>query len=415
MEAITTGSTLGPNFTRGSGPWLFTAGGARYFDATSGSGAVSLGHQHPAVVEACTRQLQDLMHTGCKLKAQVRDILARKVAGLVPYEDPAVLFTVIGTEAVESAIKVARAATGRHIVAGFRHAFHGKSREALNVTWRTSFRAYSSISEENRLIIDPFYEKGEGEADAKGLDEALTIWYETLQQAQTAGQLPAAIIFEPIQVTEGVLTMPEAYIEGVLSIARQFGVISIIDEIYTGLGRCGQLFYCNQLQSKPDLLLIGKSLGNGMPISLVVGASELVNSLPAGIQTSTYSGHPVSCAAASAVLDVVAENRLWLSSEENGKYIKDRLLELGNEYPQIRAVRQQGMLLAFDLRAGGTPDEALAKRFLSLALEQNLLLFGGGAQNATIKVVPPTLLSSIDRGYLLDALEATFSALSKEL
>jgi 4-aminobutyrate aminotransferase/(S)-3-amino-2-methylpropionate transaminase len=414
MEAISTGSTLGPTFVRGSGPWLFTARGERYFDATSGSGAVGLGHQHPAVLEACQRQLQQLVHTGCKLKADVRDTVVRKIAALVPFQEPTVLFTVIGTEAVESAIKIARAATGRQVVAGFRHAFHGKSREALNITWRAGFKAYSAISEGNRLILDPLYSDSAAQDEGRQVDAALNSCFEHLQQARTEGRLPAAMIFEPIQVTEGVLTMPKAYIEGVLSICRQFGIISILDEIYTGIGRCGHLLFSDQLQVKPDLLLLGKSLGNGFPISVVVGSAELVNQLPAGVQTSTYSGHPLSCAAASAVLDVVTERALWKAAVKNGLQMKERLVELQSQYPQILRVRQCGMLLAFDLGVEGVPQEALAKKFLSAALAQNVLLFGGGPANATVKVVPPTLLTDIDRSYLLDALESTFLALRKE-
>lgn len=413
MEAISTGSHWGDTFVRGEGPWLYTAGGDRYFDATAGSGAVGLGHQHPAVVRACHRQVDALLHTGCKLRSNVRAELAKRIAGLVPYRQPAVLFAVIGTEAVESAFKIARSYTGRTRIAGLRHAFHGKSREALGITWRASFKAYSAVPSNDALILVPPYADAQGRADAAAVEEALAAYRQSLLEAEKTGQLPAALIFEPIQVTEGVLLFPEAYIEGLLKISREYGVVTILDEIYTSMGRTGTFLFSDTLSVKPDLLLLGKSLGNGLPISLVVGEAEMMNSLPPGVQTSTYSGHPLGCAAAHAVLDVVIGESLWDTAASTGAYLKSQLLEMQKRFPHILSIRQRGMLLAFDLGQDNEPRPELASRYLAQALARNVLLFGGGASNASIKIVPPTLLSKEDTDFLVQALESAFVGLQQ--
>lgn len=415
MEAITTGSTWGPTFVKGMGPWLFDAAGKRYFDGTSGSGALSLGHQHPAVNAACHRQLDSLVHTGCKLGSDVRARLAERIASLTPFRNAAVLFSVIGTEAVESAIKIARAATGRRCIAGLRHAFHGKSREALNITWRSSFRQHSAIVDGDSLIVDAPYAQSNGGCAPALIDAALAGYRQTLANRRSDGSLPAALIMEPIQVTEGVFVLPKLFLEGMLAISREYGVVTILDEIYTGIGRCGALFFADDLAHPPDLLLIGKSLGNGLPISLVVGESELVNTLGPGVQTSTYSGHPLSCAAANAVLDVVQTEQLWEVAAATGARLRAALLSIQAHCSNVLAVRQHGMLLAFDLGHDATPSPALSKRFIQLALSNELLLFGGGSHDGCVKLVPPVLLCNADEQLLVDALTQTFSAFKREL
>lgn len=405
-EARSTGSKLGPDFHSGQGAWLITSNGERYFDGTAGSGAISLGHQHPAVVAACQQQLNRLTHTGCKLGSDVRTQLAETIAKLVPFKDANVLFCVIGTEAVETAFKVARAKTGRKPIAGLEYAFHGKSSGALAITWRWHFKKYSFISPEDSCIIP-----SRDLSDANLIRRALESFRTQLSEAAARNMLPAAIIFEPVQVTEGVRLFPTEYLDGLLRIAREFGVISIMDEIYTGMGRCGRLFFCQYLSQKPDLILLGKSLGNGMPISLVVGERDLINVLESGVQTSTYSGHPLACAAALAVCDQVMLTQLWEKAERLGaelaEFVRSELAPIG----LVSAVRQIGMLIGFDLSSDRLPGDQLCQRFISIALAHNLLLFGGGAKDNTIKLVPPVEISDSELAFLKNSLRQALQQL----
>lgn len=406
-EAISTGSPGAPRFVTGDGCWLFDRDGRRYFDGTAGSGAISLGHQHPAVSAAVIKQLGRLTHTGCKLQADVRERLVEKIGELSPYRQCAVLFTVIGTEAVEASLKVARAYTGRRRVVAFRHAFHGKSAGAIGATWRPEFRRYSSFAAADWLIAD-FPDPALGEA---GVDSAL----HQLEQlfADAAGDPPAAVIVEPVQITEGVEIPGPRFLEGVIRAARKAGALAIFDEIYTGFGRCGTLFYSDRLVETPDLTLVGKSLGNGFPISLVLGAPEVINALPAGIQTSTYSGFPLACAAAEAVVNVMVADRLWDHAEKRGRGMLDGLCGLGRKHSWIDRPRGLGLALAFDcLDEAGAPSAARAARFVEEAMARGLLLFRGGPRGAAIKLVTPILMDTEEYDFMKDALIATAAALA---
>lgn len=403
MEAISTGSTLGPVFARGEGCWLFDKGGRRFFDGTSGSGALSLGHRHPAVLEAVRAQLERLVHTGCKLKSDVRERLAERICALAPFPGAAALFTVIGAEAVEAALKVARASTGRRGLVCFRHAYHGKTAGALSLTWRREFRPYSELPAAN--VIEAGYPSHEGLGEGASVEAHLDAFADALHGAEREGNPVAAVVLEPVQVTEGLHAPGLRFLEGVIETSHRAGALVVFDEIYTGLGRCGRPFYCQGMEAKPDLLLVGKSLGNGFPISMVVGPAAIINALPAGVQTSTFSGHPVSCAAGLAVLDVVEERALWREAEAGGTRLLAGLRALEPETGFMRGSRGVGMLAAFDcLDDSGRPSPVSARRFQREALAEGLLLFGGGRNDATIKVVPPVLMDSVEEAFLISAL-----------
>lgn len=409
-EARSTGTRLGPDFVSAIGPWLITVDGNRYFDATAGSGAISLGHQHPIIVEACHNQIDRLIHTGCKLGSDVRTKLAEKISELTPFEQACTLFCVIGTEAAETAFKIVRAKTGRKKIAGLEYAFHGKSSGALTITWRNHFKKYSFIDSSSSVIV-PACDLSTPQA----VSTALNDFREQLTMLALHQELPAGLIFEPIQVTEGVRIFPIEYIDGLLSISKEFGILSIIDEIYTGMGRCGKLFFSHYLTQKPDLILLGKSLGNGLPISLVVGEKSLINILEPGVQTSTYSGHPVSCAAALAVCQHVTDTQLWKVAEERGsdlaQFIRAEMVPAGF----VGEVRQKGMLIGFDFYSTDIPAAQLCRRFIEIALQNNVLLFGGGALDCTVKLVPPIELSNEELFFLKTKLRQTLLQLKEEV
>jgi 4-aminobutyrate aminotransferase-like enzyme len=403
MESRSTGSFDCPPFTRGQGPWLYDQEGNSWFDGTAGSGALSLGHNPPEVLDAVRRQLDRLVHTGCKLNSDVRAELMARLCALAPFDRAAALPAVVGTEAVESALKVARAATGRRSVVAFHHAFHGKSSGSLALTWRESFKAYSNLRHDDvfRSSFPAAGAAGAVVADDAGVDSALGELEEILARAAAAGNPPAAVILEPIQVTEGVQIPGARFLEGVIDLARGAGALVIFDEIYTGFGRSGALFYCQKLSRRPDLLLVGKSLGNGFPISAVLGEAEVINALPSGVQTSTYSGHPLASAAALAVIDVVLERRLWEEAARRGAELLAALRGMAARHPFVVRPRGEGMLLAFDLvQDSGAPAPDLAREFLAAARRERLILFGGGVDGATVKLVPPVVLADEEAAFL---------------
>ncbi|MEU2659022.1 aspartate aminotransferase family protein [Streptomyces sp. NPDC007325] len=405
-EARSTGTVLGPEFATGSGPWLYTAEGTPWFDGTAGSGAATLGHQHPAVTAAAADQLGRLTHTGCKLSSDARTRMVDRIARLSPYRDAAVLPTATGGEAVESALKIARAATGHRAVVTFRHGYHGKTAGALALTWRPEFKAYSDLPDTSVVTAELPDPRTPREDDAERFAAGLS---RALDRADRLGGT-AAVVLEPVQVTEGVLPVAPALLDEIARQAHARGALLILDEIYTGLGRAGRLFTAELMTERPDLTLLGKTLGNGFPVGAVVGERHVVDALPAGVQTSTFSGHPVSCAAAAAVLDVVTDVDLPRRARELGARLAHDLAELAARHPWMASVRTAGALAAFDCVRDGAPDPARARAVTGQALRGRLLLFGGGPEGATVKIVPPALLDEADYRPLIEGLTAAVSA-----
>ena len=399
-EARSTGTTLGPPFHTGAGPWLYTEDGTAWFDGTSGSGAATLGHGHPAVTAAAVAQLNRLTHTGCKMGSTARADLVRRLGELSPYRAPAVLPTVTGAEAVESALKIARAATGRRAVVSFTHGYHGKTAGALALTWRADFKRYSVLSSDavvTATLPDPRAGDPAGQrSPAAGLAAAL-------DAADRQGGA-AAVVLEPIQVTEGILVVPPASLDEIARTAHARGALFVLDEIYTGLGRAGRMFTTELMTEPVDLILVGKTLGNGFPIAAVVGEREVVDALPAGVQTSTFSGSPLSCAAASAVLETLAAQDVPGRARALGAQLATDLEKLAAQFPWMAAVRTAGALAAFDCVRDGRYDPALARAVRGSALGARLLLFCGGPEEATVKIVPPALLEERDYRFLADNL-----------
>ncbi|RLK51636.1 4-aminobutyrate aminotransferase/(S)-3-amino-2-methylpropionate transaminase [Alkalispirillum mobile] len=401
-----------PRFTKGQGCWLFDADGHRYFDATAGSGALNLGHNHPQVVEAAIAQTRNLIHTGSIFHSDARDRFVARLGEFSPFSPCTVLTCVAGTEAVEAALKVARAYTGRTPVISFSYAYHGKSTGGLSVTWRQALRKYSPQAADAVQVApyplhhDPAAPMGETEAC---LDELSTI----IGNMARAGAPPAALILEPVASSEGVIPAGNAFLQGVQQLARNAGALLIFDELWTGMGRCGVPFYGGQAGLEPDLILVGKSVANGFPISAVLGSQEILASLPAGLHTATFAGHPVGCAAGSAVIDLMQTTQPWVSASDQGEALWQGLKTLQGEMAFITGLRGEGLLLGFDcVDETGRPSPEKARTFAGHAQEKGLLLAYGGRQGNTVKVTPPLTMDDSEREFLMTTLDTVAKGLS---
>jgi 4-aminobutyrate aminotransferase-like enzyme len=410
MEAVSTFSRWsGPSFVSGEGCWLSDEHGERYFDASAGSGALNLGHQHPDVVQALVEQGRRLIHTGCKVQSEPRRLLMSRLADELPYRDPVTLPTVIGTEAIEAAIKVARAHTKRRVVLGFERSYHGKSTGALSLNWREELRCFSAC-DPDAAVLSPAPRTGLSD------DDAISMFGDAVSALVRSGRAPAAVFIEPIQATEGVHVLSQRFLAEVARIARACGALVVFDEIYTGFGRTGTMFYHQQLGIVPDLLVVGKALANGLPIGAVCGPAEVVNSLGPGVQTSTFSGSPLVCGVAAAVLRYSKENDVSSAARSTGMFLRAGLEALSREQSCLGAPRGVGLMLGFDcLDSQRRPSAAIASELGRRFMEEKLVAYIGGPEGASVRLTPPLVMTKEDVMVLLGKISHAASRLSEKL
>lgn len=388
-----------PTFVRGDGCFLVDAAGKRYLDMTGGSGAVNLGHQRPEIVEALRRQAGELIHTGWNFDGAHRHAMIERLSRLLPYPEAAVMGAVTGAEAIEVAQKIARAKTQREDILYFEDSFHGKTQGALSVTSNPRFRAHLA----RRLAEHPRMSLAGAADDAARWGQAFA---ERLCALRAEGRLPAAVIIEPIQAAEGIHEVPRPVLAQLVEVCRALGVVSIFDEIYTGLGRTGARFVADRGLC-PDLMVIGKALGNGFPISAVAGAPSLVDVLGYSAHSSTFTFMPLACAVACAALDIHLAEEPWRHAAEIGAALAPRLRALGERDGRIRDVRGRGLMLAFDFvddAPGGVA--RLAERLEA----RGVLVRTGGRSGAAVKLTPPLCFSAADAERFLAELVAAAGA-----
>ncbi|UZE23112.1 aspartate aminotransferase family protein [Pseudomonas sp. B21-056] len=379
-----------PSIVRGKGCFLYDEQGKSFLDMSGGSGAANLGYQREDLVEAIQRQSAQLIHTGWNIDNPLRHEVVAKLAALVPYPRASVFGAVTGAEAIEVALKIARAATGHQGVVYFGNSFHGKTQGALSVTSNEGFRKHLAGDNLQLTTLPLDYHADQEPAAAVAWREQLA---EHLHRAQQANRLPAALIIEPIQAAEGMYPVPLALLEAIVELGKAFGVITIFDEIYTGFGRTGTPFFCNP-RLVPDLLVLGKALGNGLPISAVVGRPELVDCLGYAEHSSTFTFMPLACAVASKVLDVYQQEQPWQWAASNGDFLRQALERLAAEDSRVVNVRGRGMMLAFDFQGTDSGADVLALR--NRLLDHGVIVRTGGSNPATVKLTPPLILSQAE-------------------
>lgn len=385
-----------PVIVSASGCWLTDINGKKYFDASGGSGAVNLGHQHPSVIEEGIKQLRLLTHTGWNMQSEPRLKLIRQLGNFSPYDSCAIMLAVSGTEAVEASLKIARAFTGRKNIIAFDRSFHGKSSGSLSVTSKKSFSKYAVIPD-NIVHWAPYPILHLASDKQAHVSDCLAKLKDLLEQLNSVDGLPAALILEPVQAAEGMLPAGKEFLSGLLKLSKSYGCLVIYDEIYSGFCRTGSPFYASRPDLVPDLLVVGKGLGNGIPISAVMGDPQIINALPPGNHSSTFSGGPFMCATGSEVLKIMTESKLWETANDLGNQLSGFIGELSKQFPLLANIRGEGLMIGFDvvdLNGKTSPDHA--KEFTRIAMEKGILFRYGGFNEATIKLTPPLIIDNTD-------------------
>ena len=395
---------------RAVGAELWDVDGKRYLDFVGGIGVLNVGHSHPRVVEAVSEQVGKVSHACFQVVAYEPYIaLAAKLNAMVGEGEPfkSVFFT-SGAEAVENAVKIARAHTNRPGVIAFRGAFHGRTLLGVSLTgmsqpYKQNFGPFAS---------DIFHVPYPNSYRGVSVDEALA-GLEEVFATEAAPERVAAIILEPVQGDGGFLPAPPEFLRALREIATRHGIVLILDEIQTGFGRTGTMFGFQHAGIRPDLVTVAKSLAGGLPISGVVGRSDIMDApLPGGLG-GTYGGNALSCAAALAVIDAFEQENLLERGRQLGARLRAGLDRLQQKYAAIGEVRGLGFMLALEIvsdRQAKTPDATLAQRIIDEAREGGLLVIKCGVHRNVVRFLAPLVTTDAQ---LDEALAILDSALAR--
>jgi 4-aminobutyrate aminotransferase / (S)-3-amino-2-methylpropionate transaminase / 5-aminovalerate transaminase len=400
----------------GRGATLTDVDGNTFIDFTGGVGCLNVGHSHPRVVEAAQEQLAKFSHTDFTIVPyEVYVTLAERLIGVSPFRSPAkAAFFNAGTEAVENAIKFARAYTGRPAVIGFEGGFHGRTLLSLSLTSKTHPYKAGLGPFAPEVYRVPFPNDYRGPS----ADEALAALERALI-TQVAAETVAAIVIEPVQGEGGFVVAPQAFLDGVRRLCDEHGIVMVVDEVQTGFGRTGKLFAIEHYGIEPDLITVAKSIAAGLPLSGVIGKAEIMDAPGDSAIGGTYVGNPVAQAAALAVLDVIEDEGVCERAAQLGETIRGRMESWRERWPQVGDVRGLGAMLAIELvkePASKEPDADTASAIVEAAAERGLLLLKSGIYSNCIRVLAPLVLSDAELDEALtiweDALEATLAPLA---
>ncbi len=393
--------------SHGRGAEVWDVDGNRFIDFAAGIAVCSTGHSHPKVVAAINEAASRFLHISSDYwhEGQVR--LAERMNEIAPMREPVMsFFAQSGTESVEGALKLARYVTGRPRFLGFLGGFHGRTMGSLAFTSSkyTQQKGFSGTMPGVTHVPFPnpyrplFAGADQGQAVLRYIEEQLF-----------AGNIPpsevAGILIEPIQGEGGYLVPPQGFLAGLRALCDRHGILLILDEVQSGIGRTGTMFACQQWDVVPDIMTLAKGLGSGMPIGMVVAKKSIMEKWPRGAHGNTYGGNPLCCAAALATIDLV-EGGYRQNAAKMGAYFMERLHALAQKFPVVGEVRGKGLMIGVELvndRSSKTPARTLCDALINRAYQNGLLLLSCGL--STVRFMPPLLVDAPTIDEALNLLE----------
>lgn len=387
---------------RATGAEIWDVEGRRFIDLAAGIAVVNTGHNHPRVVAAAKAQLEQFSHTCFQVTGYECYLrLAERLNQLAPGNTPKkTIFLTTGAEAVENAVKIARAHTGRPGVISFTGGFHGRTMMALALTgkvapYKTGFGPFPGD-----VYHAPFPIPYHGISEEDSLAALDTLFRADIEPGRVA-----AIIIEPVQGEGGFYPASPEFLKALRALCDQHGIMMIADEVQTGFARTGRLFAMEHAGVEADLMTVAKSLAGGFPLAGVVGKAEIMDAPPTGGLGGTYGGSPVACAAGLAVLDVIEEEGLVERAQQIGERIYDWAHTCQAEFDCIGDVRVMGAMAALEFVHKGNadrPDPELTRAIVTEGEKAGLILLTCGVRGNVVRLLPPLVISD---ELLKDALE----------
>lgn len=384
--------------------------GKRYIDFAAGIAVVNTGHRHPRVIDAVKAQLDRFTHTCHQVVPYENYVsLAERLNALVPGDfQKKTIFVSTGAEAVENAVKIARAATGRNAIIAFSGGFHGRTMMTMAMTGKVFPYKAGFGAMPGDVFHAPFPVPLHGVSVEHALGELHRLFKADVDPARVA-----AMIVEPVQGEGGFYEVPPAFMKALRAVCDEHGIVLIADEVQTGFARTGKLFamqhHLEHHGVAPDLTTMAKGLAGGFPLAAVTGRSEIMDAADPGGLGGTYGGNPIGIAAAHAVLDVIEEEDLCARAATLGSRLKQRLESLRGEIPEIADIRGPGFMNAIEFNLPGTssPHPEFANTVKSEALQAGLILLTCGVYGNVIRFLAPITIEHEVFSQALDIIETS--------
>lgn len=395
--------------------------GNTFIDFVGAIGVMNVGHGHPKVKQALHEQIDQFIHTGFNVMMYESYIeLAEKLAALAPGDhEKKVLLQNSGAEAVENAVKIARKYTKRQGIISFSRGYHGRTLMTMTMTSKVKPYKFEFGPFAPEVYKAPFpymYRRPEGLTEEQYEDYILEE-FRNFFITEVAPESIAAVVMEPVQGEGGFIVPGKKFVQGVYQICKENGILFVADEIQTGFARTGRYFAIEHFDVVPDLITVSKSMGAGVPISGVIGRKEIMDFAEPGELGGTYSGSPLGCKAALAVLDIIEEENLNQRGQEIGQKVIDRFEQLAKKFDCIGDIRGLGAMCAMELvkdKQTKAPAKELTNQIIKEANSRGLLLFSAGVYGNVIRLLMPLVITDeqLEEGLAIieQSIEAAVSA-----
>ena len=369
---------------RGKGALVWDINDQEYIDCMAGYGVCIVGHCHPRVVKAIQKQAETLISAHGSIYSEPRSTFLKKLSSITPKGLTQAFLSNSGAESIECAIKLARKYTGKTDIIAFVGGYHGKTMGALSATWKKKYR------QPFLPLVPGFTHVSFGKSNR--VKEAIT-------------EKTAAILVEPIQGERGIILPPPNFLKELRELCDSTGVILIADEVQSGFGRTGKFFACDHYGVVPDIMCIAKSIAGGVPMGVTVSTQDIMSTFTLGNHSNTFGGNPLACAAASATIDVLIEEKLHERAASLGKYFMDKLEELHDKYRLIREVRGLGLMIGMQLRFD-------ILNILQNSLKRNVLLLDAG--RTVLRFLPPLVITKEQLDRVINVLDTVIGEEERE-
>lgn len=396
--------------------------GNTFIDFYGGIGVINAGHCPKPVVKAIQDQAEKLLHTCFMITMYDSFVdLAQKLTEITPgtFEKKTALVN-SGAEAVENAVKIARAYTKRTGILAFEMAFHGRTNMTMALTSKVKpyKHGFGPFAPDVHRIPSAYCYRCHYGSSYPGCGMQCLQQFDRFFAAEVAPESVAAMIIEPVQGEGGFIVPPKEFLPGLKKIAEQHGILLIIDEVQTGFGRTGKMFASEQFGVVPDIMTMAKSIAAGLPLSAVVGKAEIMDAPGPGQLGGTYAGNPLSCAAALATIDYIEQEQLPAKAEKIGNVVMERLKDMQEKYALIGDIRNLGAMIGIELvkdRQTKEPAKEETARITQECLNNGLIIINAGVFGNVIRMLMPLVITDEQLEQALNILENAFAKVQKSI